>query len=123
MRVALLIVAVGLMSGCILPTQPRPVVTQFSVSPPVFDALRDRAVMIRYTLSHLAAVSIGIYTTEDSLVKVIASRRQAVKGMNTAIWVGDTNSAGFAEAGVYIVRLVVHGGEEAVEASVNVFYF
>ena len=116
-----ILLVVGL-SGCILPTQPRPVITHFSLSPRVFNPLTQRAVVISYTLAHPAFVSIGVHSEDGTLIKVLTSNRQAVAGDNTEIWIGNGHHAGFVDAGSYVIQLVVEGGE-IYEGSIVVVYF
>ena len=108
--------------GCVLPTQSKPLVSRFSISPRLFNPLTQRAVVISYTLAHPALVSIGVYSEDGTLIKVLASNRQAIAGDNTEIWIGDSSTAGFADAGVYVIRLSVEGGE-TYEGSIVVVYF
>ena len=109
-------------SGCILPTQPRPVITHFSLSPRLFNPLTQKAVVISYTLAHPALVSIGVHSEDGTLIKVLATNRQAVAGDNTEIWIGNGHHAGFVDAGSYVIQLVLEGGE-TYEGSIVVVYF
>jgi len=63
-----------------------------------------------------------VYAEDGTLINVLASNRPAIAGDNTEIWIGNGHHAGFVDAGSYVIKLVVEGGE-MYEGSIVVVYF
>jgi hypothetical protein len=114
---ALLILSVGTLSSCRLPTD-ESLISAFRAEPDAFDSFSS-ATQIRYTLSRSAATTLSIIARDGTRLRLFSNLSES-RGPHEHTWLGEGSDGYFAPAGTYTASLEAEG--ERVETIIRIFH-